>query len=75
MTNATTGTNATYAHHGSVSIWNTPTWRYYHINATGSPQAQRIQILRGMEVERKKRLAEKLAGIDIIATDAETAEE
>lgn len=39
------------------------------LHGAGSPQAQRIQILRGMDVERKKRYAEKLAGIDIIATD------
>jgi 4-hydroxybutyryl-CoA dehydratase/vinylacetyl-CoA-Delta-isomerase len=41
------------------------------LHGAGSPQAQRIQILRGMDVERKKRYAEKLAGIDIIATDAD----
>ena len=39
------------------------------LHGAGSPQAQRIQILRGMEVERKKGYAESLAGIDIIATD------
>ena len=42
------------------------------LHGAGSPQAQRIQILRGMDVERKKGYAEKLAGIDIIATDTET---
>ena len=41
------------------------------LHGAGSPQAQRIQILRGMDVERKKGYAEKLAGIDIIATDAD----
>ena len=41
------------------------------LHGAGSPQAQRIQILRGMDVERKKRYAEKLAGIDIIATDGD----
>jgi 4-hydroxybutyryl-CoA dehydratase/vinylacetyl-CoA-Delta-isomerase len=41
------------------------------LHGAGSPQAQRIQILRGMDVERKKRYAEKLAGIDIIASDAD----
>jgi len=34
------------------------------MHGAGSPQAQRIQILRGMEVERKKSYAETLAGID-----------
>lgn len=33
------------------------------LHGAGSPQAQRIQILRGMEVERKKGLARDLAGI------------
>ncbi len=33
------------------------------MHGAGSPQAQRIQILRGMEVERKKRYAADLAGI------------
>ncbi len=33
------------------------------LHGAGSPQAQRIQILRGMEVEKKKGLAEDLAGI------------
>jgi 4-hydroxybutyryl-CoA dehydratase/vinylacetyl-CoA-Delta-isomerase len=33
------------------------------LHGAGSPQAQRIQILRGMEVEKKKTFAEKLAGI------------
>lgn len=40
------------------------------LHGAGSPQAQRIQILRGMDVERKKKYAENLAGIEIIATDA-----
>src|SRR5690606_16050540 len=40
------------------------------LHGAGSPQAQRIQILRGMDLERKKRYAQDLAGIDIIATDA-----
>lgn len=34
------------------------------LHGAGSPQAQRIQILRGMEVERKKGYAEALAGIE-----------
>jgi 4-hydroxybutyryl-CoA dehydratase/vinylacetyl-CoA-Delta-isomerase len=34
------------------------------LHGAGSPQAQRIQILRGMEVERKKGYAKNLAGID-----------
>ena len=33
------------------------------LHGAGSPQAQRIQILRGMEVERKKGYAKNLAGI------------
>ena len=33
------------------------------LHGAGSPQAQRIQILRGMDVERKKRYAEKLADL------------
>jgi 4-hydroxybutyryl-CoA dehydratase/vinylacetyl-CoA-Delta-isomerase len=33
------------------------------LHGAGSPQAQRIQILRGMDVERKQRLAENLAGV------------
>lgn len=33
------------------------------MHGAGSPQAQRIQILRGMEVERKKGYAEDLAGV------------
>ena len=34
------------------------------LHGAGSPQAQRIQILRGMEVERKKGYARDLAGIE-----------
>jgi 4-hydroxybutyryl-CoA dehydratase/vinylacetyl-CoA-Delta-isomerase len=41
------------------------------LHGAGSPQAQRIQILRSMDVERKKRYAENLAGIDVIASDAD----
>ena len=37
------------------------------MHGAGSPQAQRIQITRGMDVERKKQYAKDLAGI--IATD------
>ena len=33
------------------------------MHGAGSPQAQRIQILRGMDVEHKKWHARKLAGI------------
>ena len=33
------------------------------MHGAGSPQAQRIQILRGMDVEKKKWHARKLAGI------------
>ncbi len=42
------------------------------LHGAGSPQAQRIQIQRGMEVERKKRYAQDLAGIEIIAKDTDT---
>ncbi len=42
------------------------------MHGAGSPQAQRIQILRGMDVERKKGYAKALAGIDIIATDRDS---
>lgn len=34
------------------------------MHGAGSPQAQRIQILRGMEVDKKKALAKDLAGIE-----------
>jgi PKD repeat protein len=40
VTNGTTGTNTTFVHNGCVSIWNSPTWRYYYVNATGAPQTQ-----------------------------------
>jgi len=33
------------------------------LHGAGSPQAQRIQILRSMEIEAKKDQAKKLAGI------------
>ncbi len=39
------------------------------MHGAGSPQAQRIQILRGMDVDRKKKYARDLAGVDVIATD------
>lgn len=42
------------------------------LHGAGSPQAQRIQILRGMEVERKKGYAQTLAGI---VTDMEGEQE
>src|SRR5690606_33109508 len=42
------------------------------MHGAGSPQAQRIQILRGMDVEHKKGYAKALAGIDIIATDRDS---
>jgi 4-hydroxybutyryl-CoA dehydratase/vinylacetyl-CoA-Delta-isomerase len=41
------------------------------MHGAGSPQAQRIQIARQMEIEYKKRLAKKLAGIDDEEADAE----
>ncbi len=34
------------------------------LHGAGSPQAQRIQIARQMQLEAKKRLAKKLAGVD-----------
>jgi PKD repeat protein len=40
ITDGTTGINTTYTHRGSVSLWNSPTWRYYYINVTGVPQEQ-----------------------------------
>jgi len=44
------------------------------LHGAGSPQAQRIQILRGMEVERKKGYAKELAGIvDAPPIDGEAA--
>lgn len=36
------------------------------LHGAGSPQAQRIQIARGMDVERKKNYAKDLAGITVI---------
>lgn len=36
------------------------------MHGAGSPQAQRIQILRGMELERKKGYAQTLAGIPVV---------
>jgi 4-hydroxybutyryl-CoA dehydratase/vinylacetyl-CoA-Delta-isomerase len=43
------------------------------LHGAGSPQAQRIQILRGMEVEKKKTLARRLAGIADQDKDAKKA--
>jgi 4-hydroxybutyryl-CoA dehydratase/vinylacetyl-CoA-Delta-isomerase len=44
------------------------------LHGAGSPQAQRIQILRGMEVERKKQYAKDLAGIvDTLPEDKSSA--
>jgi 4-hydroxybutyryl-CoA dehydratase/vinylacetyl-CoA-Delta-isomerase len=34
------------------------------MHGAGSPQAQRIQIARQMEIDYKKQLARKLAGVD-----------
>ena len=34
------------------------------LHGAGSPQAQRIQISRQMNIEEKKKLAKKLAGIE-----------
>jgi len=43
------------------------------MHGAGSPQAQRIQIQRGMDVEGKKRLAQHLAGVAPAPADAEPA--
>lgn len=40
------------------------------LHGAGSPQAQRIQILRGMDVDKKIDLAERLAGIEQNADEA-----
>ena len=45
------------------------------MHGAGSPQAQRIQIARSMQLEYKKRLAKVLAGIDSAATTDEVVEE
>ena len=39
------------------------------MHGAGSPQAQRIQIARQMQLEYKKRLAKILAGVDIVGED------
>jgi 4-hydroxybutyryl-CoA dehydratase/vinylacetyl-CoA-Delta-isomerase len=44
------------------------------MHGAGSPQAQRIQIARRMEVEYKKRLARKLAGVDGAEAEPAAAE-
>lgn len=36
------------------------------MHGAGSPQAQRIQILRTMELDKKKTHAKKLAGIPVV---------
>lgn len=45
------------------------------MHGAGSPQAQRIQIARSMQLEYKKRLAKVLAGIDSKAATEEVVEE
>ena len=45
------------------------------MHGAGSPQAQRIQIARAMQIEYKKRLAASLAGIDEIDDSAALADE
>lgn len=45
------------------------------MHGAGSPQAQRIQIGRGMQLEYKKRLAKIIAGIETPTTDNDLAEE
>ena len=44
------------------------------MHGAGSPQAQRIQIGRQMEIELKKQLAKRLAGIEEAAADAASGE-
>jgi 4-hydroxybutyryl-CoA dehydratase/vinylacetyl-CoA-Delta-isomerase len=45
------------------------------IHGAGSPQAQRVQIARGMQLEYRKRLARVLAGIDDIEDSDALADE
>lgn len=45
------------------------------MHGAGSPQAQRIQIARAMQLEYKKRLARVLAGVEECASPDQTAEE
>ena len=45
------------------------------LHGAGSPQAQRIQIARTMQLEYKKRLARVLAGIDEVEDPAAIAED
>jgi len=45
------------------------------MHGAGSPQAQRIQIMRSMQVEYKKRLARVLAGIEEVQDKEEVAQE
>lgn len=45
------------------------------MHGAGSPQAQRIQIGRMMQLEYKKRLAKVLAGIETVPSSTETAQE
>ena len=45
------------------------------MHGAGSPQAQRIQIMRSMQVEYKKRLARILAGIEDVKDTDQVAEE
>jgi len=45
------------------------------MHGAGSPQAQRIQIARGMQLEYKKRLAKIIAGIDVPENKDTVAEE
>ena len=45
------------------------------MHGAGSPQAQRIQIARAMQLEYKKRLAKIIAGIDLLEDKEEIVEE
>jgi 4-hydroxybutyryl-CoA dehydratase/vinylacetyl-CoA-Delta-isomerase len=45
------------------------------VHGAGSPQAQRVQIARGMQLDYRKRLARLLAGIDDVADSDAPADE
>jgi len=45
------------------------------LHGAGSPQAQRVQIARAMQLEYRKRLARVLAGIDEVEDSADVADE
>ena len=45
------------------------------LHGAGSPQAQRVQIARAMQLEYRKRLARVLAGIEEVEDSAALADE